>query len=153
MSKTTFYQIFECIFLKVLKACKYSQIHANSQASCAKKKKMPFHFFLVKWVYHKLYIFQFQIFDTNWPSLVYSNMEEPCLTESEVYYTYSGLKICQLPSQTCHPPPPLIQGQISGVGISKSHGGEGDTIVIADYWRKAYCILVSSTDMYCLCTG
>ena len=27
--------------------------------------------FLVKWVYHKLYIFQFQIFDTNWPSLLY----------------------------------------------------------------------------------
>ena len=26
--------------------------------------------FLVKWVYHKLYIFQFQSFDTNWPSLM-----------------------------------------------------------------------------------
>ena len=29
-----------------------------------------FPFFPVKWVYHKLYIFQFQIFDANWPSLV-----------------------------------------------------------------------------------
>ena len=27
--------------------------------------------FLVKWVYHKLYIFKFHIFDTNWPSLLY----------------------------------------------------------------------------------
>ena len=30
-----------------------------------------FPFFSVKWVYHKLYIFQFQMFDTNWPSLMY----------------------------------------------------------------------------------
>ena len=37
-----------------------------------KKKKNAFPFFWVKWVYHKLYIFQFQIFDTNWPSLLYS---------------------------------------------------------------------------------
>ena len=28
--------------------------------------------FLVNWVYHKLYIIQFQIFDTNWLSLIYS---------------------------------------------------------------------------------
>ena len=37
MSKTTFYQIFECISLKcwIQEACKYSQIHANSHASCA----------------------------------------------------------------------------------------------------------------------
>ena len=27
-------------------------------------------FFLVKWVFHKLYIFQFQICDSNWPSLL-----------------------------------------------------------------------------------
>ena len=28
--------------------------------------------FLVKWVYQKLYICQFQMFDTNWPSLISS---------------------------------------------------------------------------------
>ena len=38
-----------------------------------KKKCLPF--FWVKWVYHKLYIFQFQIFDTNWPSLLYSRLK------------------------------------------------------------------------------
>ena len=31
---------------------------------------MPFNF-LVKWVYHILYIFQFQIFDTNWSILIH----------------------------------------------------------------------------------
>ena len=31
-----------------------------------------FAIFLVKLVYHKLYIFHFQIYDTNWPSLVYT---------------------------------------------------------------------------------
>ena len=36
-----------------------------------KKFKKAFPFFWVKWVYHKLYIFQFQIFYTNWPSLLY----------------------------------------------------------------------------------
>ena len=35
-----------------------------------KKFKKGFSIFLVKWVYHKLYIFQIQIFDTNWPSLL-----------------------------------------------------------------------------------
>ena len=34
--------------------------------------KNVFPFFLVKWVYHKLYILQFQIFYTNWPSLTYT---------------------------------------------------------------------------------
>ena len=39
-----------------------------------KKKEIfnAFAFFWVKWVYHKLYIFQFQIFYTTWPSLLYS---------------------------------------------------------------------------------
>ena len=33
--------------------------------------KMSFQFFfLAKWVFHKLYTFQFQMFDTNWPSLI-----------------------------------------------------------------------------------
>ena len=32
---------------------------------------MLFHF-LLKSVYHKLYIFQFQIFDINWPSLLHN---------------------------------------------------------------------------------
>ena len=32
--------------------------------------KNVFPYLLVKWVYHKLYIFQFKIFETNWPSLV-----------------------------------------------------------------------------------
>ena len=41
-----------------------------------KFKKISFHF-LVKWVYHKLYIFHFQIFDTNWPSLIYSTVQQP----------------------------------------------------------------------------
>ena len=38
-----------------------------------KKKEIfnAFAFFWVKWVYHKLYIFQFQIFYTTWPSLLY----------------------------------------------------------------------------------
>ena len=31
-----------------------------------------FKFFGVKWVYHKLHIFQYQIFDTNLPSLIYT---------------------------------------------------------------------------------
>ena len=48
------------------------QIFAN-QCKFASQlwKKNAFPFFLVKWVYHKLYIFQFQTFDTNWPSLIY----------------------------------------------------------------------------------
>ena len=33
---------------------------------------------MVKWVYHKPYIFQFQIFDTNWPSLLYSIVSYAC---------------------------------------------------------------------------
>ena len=74
MSKTTFYQIFECISLKVLDTGSlqiFVQIHANLPASCAKKNlRNAFPFFWVKWVYHKLFIFQFQIFDTNWPSLI-----------------------------------------------------------------------------------
>ena len=36
-----------------------------------KKIKKCLSIFWLKWVYHKLYIFQFQIFDTNWPSLLY----------------------------------------------------------------------------------
>ena len=62
-------------------------------------------FFLVKWVYHKLYIFQFQIFDTNWPSLVYSTysifyMEMSFLTSFNKAFhanlrTYNGLDFKQ----------------------------------------------------------
>ena len=53
------------------------QIFANpckfASQLCPKKFFFnAFPFFWVKWVYHKLYIFQFQIFDTNWPSLLYS---------------------------------------------------------------------------------
>ena len=46
------------------------QISCASQL-CKKNCLNAFPFFLVKWVYHKLYIFQFQIFATNWPSLLY----------------------------------------------------------------------------------
>ena len=45
---------------------KYSQIHANTNASCAKINFLKMSLlFLVKRVYHKVYIFHFQIFDTN----------------------------------------------------------------------------------------
>ena len=53
LSKNTFFQIFECMSLKVLdtgslQACKYSQIHANSQASCA-PPKIEKNLFLLFW--------------------------------------------------------------------------------------------------------
>ena len=54
------------------RACKYLQIRANPHASYAKKKLNKFlSIFWVKWVCHKLYIFQLLIFYTNWPSLLY----------------------------------------------------------------------------------
>ena len=65
-------QFFHCISLKLL-VTGILQIFANSckfASQLCQIKKMPFHF-LVKWVYHMLYIFQFQIFDKNWPSLLY----------------------------------------------------------------------------------
>ena len=39
---------------------------------CQKKFYKCLPIFLLKWVYHKLYIFPFKIFDTNWPSLLRS---------------------------------------------------------------------------------
>ena len=47
---STFYQIFDCISLKVQEAWKFSQIHANPHASCSKKIfKKCLSIFLVKW--------------------------------------------------------------------------------------------------------
>ena len=46
--------------------CKFA-----SQLCKKKNLKNASPFFGVKWVYHKIYIFQFQTFDTNWPSLMY----------------------------------------------------------------------------------
>ena len=51
---------------------------------------MPFHFLGVKWVYHKLYIFQFKIFDTNWPSLLYK-----CTSMQK--WIFNGIAIIRLP--------------------------------------------------------
>ena len=49
----------------IQEAFKYLQIHANLHASCDKKKLTNvFWFFLVKWVYHKLYISQNNLYAT-----------------------------------------------------------------------------------------
>ena len=74
LSKTTVFQIVDyiCIF-KSVGYRKLANIRKSKFASqlCKKIILNAFPFFWVKWVYHKLYIFQFQIFYTNWPSLLY----------------------------------------------------------------------------------
>ena len=75
LSKTTVFQIVDYICTVSLKVLDTGSLqifeNPNSQASCAKKIILnAFPFFWVKWVYHKLCIFQFQIFYTNWPSLI-----------------------------------------------------------------------------------
>ena len=89
LSKTTFYQIFDCISLKVLNTGSL-QIFANpckfASQLCQKKFKKCLSIFLVKWVYHKLYIFLFQIFDTNWPSLMY---KQQLFFVHSIHYNYA----------------------------------------------------------------
>ena len=72
-----------------------------------------FPFFGLKWVYHKLYIFQFQIFDTNWPSLPDNH-----LGGALSWFAYKGLSLfcfhgvlrnvfCTAYSVPCTPSPSL----------------------------------------------
>ena len=60
---------------------------------------MPFHFILVKWVFHKLYIFQFQIFDTNWPSLLNSNKKFLDAPENEKMWSHLDMGTLELPEE------------------------------------------------------
>ena len=74
MSKTTFYQIFECISLKVLDTGSL-QIFANPckfASQLCKKKFLNVFLFFDKISLPQTAYFQFQIFDTNWPSLLHN---------------------------------------------------------------------------------
>ena len=43
--------------------------------------------FLVKWVYHKMYFFQFKIFDINWPRLMDNIFYSTTTTWKPCYFT------------------------------------------------------------------
>ena len=56
-------------YRKLAKIRKSMQIRKPFVQKINFKKFLNF-LLLVKWLYHKLYFFQFPIFDTNWPSLI-----------------------------------------------------------------------------------
>ena len=63
-------------WLHIFKSVEYRKLANIRKSMQIRKPVVPKNFkkclsiLLVKWVYHKLYIFQFLIFDTNWPSLL-----------------------------------------------------------------------------------